>query len=48
MEDELKDTSESNPPATAPQDDDEAWDWVLAAGVSREDLRKALYPPVAR
>jgi len=42
MDDELKDASKITEPATATQEVDEAWDWVLPAGVSREELRKAL------
>ena len=46
MEDELKDANEVPQPTTMTQDDaDESWDWVLPAGVSREDLRKVLQLP---
>jgi len=48
MDDELKDATRITEPATTTQEVDETWDWVLAAGVSREDLRKALQSPPPR
>ena len=42
MADELKEAEERDEKARTPEQDPEIWDWARAAGVSREELLKAL------